>query len=79
MRERGRDQIEDRTRFKIDLKLKLRLQPKLSLSPRQKLMGVLNALQEEDSSVMIVVKEKKIQKDSDIPVKQEFDKVFKFI
>ena len=41
-------------------------------------MGVLKVFQEVDTSVMIVVGERKFQEDIDLPGKKYFDGTFKF-
>ena len=77
MKERGRKTSDEKSRYRIELKLKL-LTTSLSesMSARYKLMGLLKAFQAEDERVLIVNGDRRFQMESEIPVGGEFNKVF---
>ena len=76
MKERGRRTSDERSRYKIELKLKMLTTSHSKMSTRFKLMELLKAFQAEDEGVMLVHGEKKFQTESEIPAGEEFHTTF---
>ena len=76
IRERGRIMMDTKDRIRTDMKVKIFDKRGNQKSVRRKMMEMLEVMQREDMSAILIVKGTKVQSETEVPVGAEFTQGF---